>query len=108
GGEIDDIKREIEENRGKIEEAIRSADGKNTNYYGPNKPDNDSLTEGDLWFEVIEGEYVKTWRYDGESWQIILDMADKEIEELANEANERAEAAHERATDSPNNSQEAV
>src|SRR5699024_4523386 len=108
GGEIDDIKREIEENRGKTEEAIRSADGKNTNYYGPNKPDNDSLTEGDLWFEVIEGEYVKTWRYDGESWQIILDMADKEIEEIANEANERAEEAHERATDSLKNSEEAV
>ena len=108
GGEIDDIKREIEENRGKTEEAIRSADGKNTNYYGPNKPDNDSLTEGDLWFEVIEGEYVKTWRYDGESWQIILDMADKEIEELAEEAHERAEEAHERATDSLKNSEEAV
>src|SRR5699024_2881606 len=71
-------------------------------------PDNDSLTEGDLWFEVIEGEYVKTWRYDGESWQIILDMGDKEIEEIANEANERAEEAHERATDSLKNSEEAV
>lgn len=89
---IDRVEKEVEDVRNEANKAITSANGKNTTYYGPAEPTG-KLVKGDTWFRVVDGQYTRTYRYDGIEWKLILDMADKEVEELADSAKKRADEA---------------
>lgn len=110
GTMFDNVQKQISDSEAnqnkKIQRAIESADGKNTNYYGPDEPNVDAK-KGDLWFKVVDGVYTRTYRYDGSDWVIINDMADKENEELANAAKDRANEAYDRASRGIEDAQEA-
>ncbi|MFD1416797.1 phage tail spike protein [Oceanobacillus jeddahense] len=102
----------IGENMNKIDqktnEAIRAANGKNTIYYGPDEPIGDNLIKGDMWFRIVDGEYTRTYIYDGVQWQLSIDMESKEAKETANEARNRANDANEKANLATNNANEAI
>ena len=58
--------------KGSINSILTSASGNNKNYYGPDEPPTDGLSENDLWFkEVAEGE-VDLYRFDGTQWILIM------------------------------------
>ena len=58
--------------KGSINSILTSASGNNKNYYGPDEPPTDGLSENDLWFkEVAEGE-VDLYRFDGTQWVLIM------------------------------------
>lgn len=102
----------IGENMNKIEqksnEAIRAANGKNTIYYGPDEPTGDHLIKGDMWFRIVDGEYTRTYIYDGVQWQLIIDMESKEAKETAAEARNRAEEAVGKADLATSNANDAI
>src|SRR5699024_9695024 len=92
---IDAIERKVEQAENNANQAIVSANGKNTTYYGPDEPS--SAQKGDLWFKVIDGQYHKTYRFDGIDWQEILDMDSAEAKAEAQQAKDRADEAVNRA-----------
>ncbi|WP_040981096.1 phage tail spike protein [Oceanobacillus jeddahense] len=102
----------IGENMNKIDqksnEAIRAANGKNTIYYGPDEPAGDHLIKGDMWFRIVDGEYTRTYIYDGVQWQLSIDMESKEAKETAAEARNRANDANEKANLATENANEAI
>jgi phage minor structural protein len=51
--------------------AIVQANGKNKTFYSTDEPSGD-LLEGDLWFEIVNGQFTKMHRYDGTMWQLIV------------------------------------
>ncbi|MCF3941562.1 phage tail spike protein [Oceanobacillus alkalisoli] len=108
---IDDRTNDINDKIDEIEkdhnESIKRIDGKNTIYYGPDEPTGD-LVEGDLWFKVVDGEYVETYRYDGIQWQLIVSADVKDIEEKANKAHERANDAVDRADKATEDANKAI
>lgn len=58
--------------KGSINAILTSASGNNKNYYGPDEPPADGLSENDLWFkEVAEGE-VDLYRFDGTQWVLVM------------------------------------
>ena len=104
---VNDINDKIRDINEKVNESIKTADGKNTIYYGPDEPTGD-LVEGDLWFRVVDGEYTRTYRYDGIQWQLIVSADVKDIEETANNARNRANEAVENANIATRNATEAI
>lgn len=93
---IDAIERKVEQAQTSANQAIVSANGKNTTYYGPDEPV-EGMQKGDLWFEVIDGQYTRTYRYDGIEWQLIVDMDSQEAKAEAQQAKDRANEAVNRA-----------
>ncbi|GGN59290.1 phage tail spike protein [Oceanobacillus indicireducens] len=102
-----DINDKIEVIEKDYNESIKRIDGKNTIYYGPDEPTGD-LVEGDLWFRVVDGEYTRTYRYDGIQWQLVVSKEIKDIEETANNARNRANEAVENANIATRNATEAI
>ncbi|MED4242329.1 phage-like protein [Niallia circulans] len=107
---VDKLERKINDRAGIWDNAtkiIDAANGKNKNYYGPIEPVGEFI-EGDLWFKVIDGEYTQTYRWNGEQWQLIVDMDVNVAKEEAAEATERAEDAFKRANEATENAQKAI
>ncbi|MED5101066.1 phage tail spike protein [Niallia circulans] len=107
---LDKLERKINDRAGIWDNAtkiIDAANGKNKNYYGPIEPVGEFM-EGDLWFKVIDGEYTQTYRWNGEQWQLIVDMDVNVAKEEAAEATERAEDAFNRANEATENAQKAI
>ncbi|MEK4825118.1 gp58-like family protein [Niallia sp. FSL W8-0951] len=107
---IDQLERKINDRSGiwdKATKVIDSANGKNKNYYSAVEPTGEFI-EGDLWFKVIDGEYTQTYRWNGEQWQLIVDMDVNVAKEEAAEATERAEDAFNRANEATENAQKAI
>ncbi|MDT7016369.1 phage tail spike protein [Latilactobacillus curvatus] len=87
--------------------AAESANGKNSNYYGPSEPSRP--VDGDLWYKK-NGDKTELWQYDGKSvppgWKLVVDdatgeevrqnvdAAQKEAEEAKKTANESVAAAN--------------
>ncbi len=91
----------------KANEAIQAANGKNKIYWGPDEPTG-NLNEGDVWFKTVDGEYTRTYRYDGVQWQLIVSMDIKEAMDEAQEARNRADEAVANANLATNNALEAI
>ena len=87
-GRIIDRVDEIDKN---ANQAIKSANGKNTIYYGPDEPTTGN--KDDIWFHVVDGEYTRTYRFDGIQWQRVIDKDVADIETVANDAHNRANQA---------------
>ncbi|MEI3596915.1 MULTISPECIES: phage tail spike protein [unclassified Oceanobacillus] len=102
-GRIIDKVDEIDKN---ANQAIRAVNGKNTIYYGPDEPTTGNVD--DIWFRVVDGEYTRTYRYDGIQWQLIVSADVKDIEETANSAHDRADEAVEKANLATSNANEAL
>jgi len=92
----------------KSNEAIRAANGKNTIYYGPDEPQGDRLIKGDIWFRMVDGQYTRTYIYDGIQWQLSIDMESKEAKETAAEARNQAQNAVDKADLATSNAVEAI
>lgn len=103
-----DINNKINEVNQKVDGAIRASNGKNTIYYGPDEPTGDHLIKGDMWFRIVDGEYTRTYIYDGVQWQVSIDMESKEAKETANEARNRAEEANDKANLATSNANDAI
>ncbi|WP_053215602.1 phage tail spike protein [Niallia circulans] len=88
-------------------QAVIAANGKNTNYYGPDEPIG-NLIEGDLWFRLVDNQFTQTYRFDGIQWQLIVDMDVNVAKQEAAEATERAEDAFNRANEATENAQKAI
>ncbi|MEK5052041.1 gp58-like family protein [Niallia sp. FSL K6-0212] len=107
---IDKLERKINDRAGIWDNAtkiIDAANGKNKNYYSPIEPVGEFL-EGDQWFKVIDGEYTQTYIWNGERWQLIVDMDVNVAKQEAAEATERAEDAFNRANEATENAQKAI
>lgn len=102
---LDRVEKEIDDVRDNANKAIISANGKNTTFYGPDEPD--KAKKGDLWFKVVDGEYTRTYRFDGIEWQVIMDMNDKEVEDLVDDAKKVADDAYKQANKAVGDSQKA-
>ncbi len=104
---IDAIEKKVEDVESNANQAIVSANGKNTTYYGPDEPEGD-IKKGDLWFQVIDGEYHRTYRFDGIEWQLITDMDSYEAKQEAGQAKDRADEAYDNANIATENATEAI
>lgn len=102
-----DVVNKITEIQQTANQAITAANGKNTNYWGPDEPVG-NFNEGDLWFRVVDGEYTRTYRYDGIQWQLIVSADVKDIEEIANDARNQADQAVANANLATSNALEAI
>ncbi len=52
------------------EVALKSANGKNTNFYQSDAPDRSLSYKDDTWFQTdADGNIIAIYRYDGEKWQ---------------------------------------
>src|SRR5690606_851065 len=107
-----DVAEKAERAQQTANQAIKTANGKNTIFYGPDEPTNG--IEGDLWFRVVDGEYTRTYRHDGIQWQLVLsvDVRDamdeaQQAKDDAQEAVNRANQATQQATDAINQAQTA-
>lgn len=58
--------------KGSINAILTSASGNNKNYYGPDEPPTDGLSENDLWFKEVGGGDVDLYRFDGTQWVLIM------------------------------------
>ncbi|MED4124158.1 phage tail spike protein [Halalkalibacterium halodurans] len=100
---IDDKIQNVNE---KVNEAIRAANGKNTIFYGPEEPT--GAQEGDLWFKTVDGDYTRTYRFDGVQWQLVVSVDVRDAMQDAKEARNRADEAVEKANLATNNANEAI
>ncbi|MFD1335746.1 phage tail spike protein [Oceanobacillus iheyensis] len=91
----------------KANEAIRAANGKNTIYQGPDEPV-ENLIEGDLWFRTVDGQYTRTYRFDGIEWQLIVSVDAMDAKDTAQEAKNRADQAVANANLATSNAIEAI
>lgn len=89
---IDTIERKVEQAESNANQAIISANGKNTTFYGVDEP-TDGMQLNDIWFEVVDGQYNRTYRYDGIEWQLIVDMDSHEAKAEAQQAKDDAQSA---------------
>lgn len=92
----------------RAEEALTSANGKNTIYWGSSEPVGD-FRKGDTWYQVIGEETVmKFW--NGYEWELFFDPAanKKEVEEAQASAEEAKAAAEQAYIDSTQKAQELV
>lgn len=91
----------------KANEAIRAANGKNTIYQGPDEPV-ENLIEGDLWFRTVDGQYTRTYRFDGIEWQLIISADAMDAKNTAQEAKNKADQAVANANLATSNAIEAI
>lgn len=103
---IEAIEKKVDEAESNANQAIVSANGKNTTYYGPDEPTNPK--KGDLWFKIVDGQYTQTYRFDGIEWQLIMDLESHEAKEEAKAAKESAEEAYKNANLATKNAQDAI
>ncbi|WP_368652362.1 phage tail spike protein [Ornithinibacillus sp. 4-3] len=104
---IDRVEEKVDQAESNANQAIISANGKNKNYYGPDMPTN-NLNEGDTWFQLIDGQYTRTWRYDGIQWQLIIDMDVNDAYEQSQEAKADAQQAVDRANQATEDANQAI
>src|SRR5690625_961850 len=80
-------------------QTLRTADGKNTIYFGLEEPlaTQYPLKKNDIWYRIVEGEFTRTYRYDGVVWELIIDMDSQEAKQEAQQAKDRADDAVNRA-----------
>lgn len=90
-----DVAEKAEQAQQTANQAIKTANGKNTIYYGPDEPTNG--IEGDLWFRVVDGEYTRTYRHDGIQWQLVLSVDVRDAIDEAQQAKDDAQQAVDRA-----------
>lgn len=102
--QIDDLRGELEENKQQTIVAIRSANQRNTNYYGPVHPDEADIDPdiGDLYYWE-NGEETTFFIYteeDGETYwrEVVSTAVNNEIDRRLKEAQEAAEEAQAEAT----------
>ncbi|MFB7301673.1 phage tail spike protein [Heyndrickxia sporothermodurans] len=101
-----DVENKVKQAHQTAQEAVQAANGKNTNFYGPNQPSNPK--KDDLWFKVVDGEYTRTYRFDGIQWQLVVDMEVNSTKEEAKEARESADTAFNTANQASLSAQQAV
>ena len=93
---VADVIEKVEHAEQTANQAIKAANGKNTNFYGPDEPTS-GMIEGDIWFQTIDGQYTRTWRYDGIQWQLVLSIDTKDAYDEAQQAKDDAQQAVDRA-----------
>lgn len=103
---IDEVAEKVVQAESKATQAMISANGKNTNFHGPDEPRNPKT--GDLWFKEVDGEYTGTWQFDGIQWQLIVDPESQYAKELAEEAKNNAQQAVDRADQATADAQQAL
>ncbi|PTY79616.1 hypothetical protein B5V89_05060, partial [Heyndrickxia sporothermodurans] len=102
----DDVENKVKQAHQTAQEAVQAANGKNTNFYGPNQPSNPK--KDDLWFKVVDGEYTRTYRFDGIQWQLVVDMEVNSTKEEAQKARDDAQSAVDRANKATQDAQDAI
>lgn len=105
--DVGNVIERVEQAEQSANQAIRTANGKNTIYYGPDEPTGNH-SDGDLWFRVVDGEYTRTYRFDGIQWQLVVSKDVKDVEEVANTAHNRADEAVANASLATQNATEAI
>ncbi|MFT8362901.1 MAG: phage tail protein, partial [Sporolactobacillus sp.] len=70
--------------------AIVQANGKNRNFYTDEEP-TEGMIAGDIWFEKINGQYLRKYHYDGTQW--ILDVS-ADANDALNKAADALESAN--------------
>lgn len=70
--------------------AIVQANGKNRNFYTDEEP-TEGMIAGDIWFEKINGQYLRKYHYDGTQW--ILDVS-ADANDAMNKAADALESAN--------------
>lgn len=93
---VADVIEKVEHAEQTANQAIKAANGKNTNFYGPDEPTN-GMIEGDIWFQTIDGQYTRTWRYDAIQWQLVLSVDVRDAIDEAQQAKDDAQRAVDRA-----------
>lgn len=97
-------------------QTLRTADGKNTIYFGLEEPlaTEYDLKKNDIWYRIVDGEFTRTYRYDGAVWQLIIDMdshlakiESQQAKDEAQQAVDRANQATQQATNAINQAQSA-
>ncbi|PTY77346.1 hypothetical protein B5V89_14795, partial [Heyndrickxia sporothermodurans] len=101
-----DVENGIKQAHQTAQEAIQAANGKNTNFYGPEQPVNPK--KDDLWFKTVDGEYTRTYRFDGIQWQLVVDMDVNSAKEEAQKARDDAQSAVDRANKATQDAQIAI
>lgn len=71
--------------------ALTAANGKNKIFYGPDEPA--GANKDDVWFKVVDGEYTRTYRFDGIQWQLVVDADVSAADQAAQAAQAAAEEA---------------
>ena len=93
---VDYIKGMVHENNERTVNAIVSANGKNTNYYGPNQPSHPA--EGDLWYKDLGNGDVDLYQYQGGAWVLLtstrdLKIVEKKLQDVKAEFDQKWQAA---------------
>lgn len=78
-----------------VNHVAKSADGKNSNYYGPDEPL--SPVNGDLWYKK-NGDKTELWQYDGKAvppgWKLLVDdSTGEEVKQKVKEVGEETQQA---------------
>ena len=93
---VDYIKGMVHENNERTVNAIVSANGKNTNYYGPNQPSHPA--EGDLWYKDLGNGDVDLYQYQDGAWVLLtstrdLKVVEKKLQDVKAEFDQKWQAA---------------
>src|SRR5690625_4200156 len=91
-------------------QTLRTADGKNTIYFGLDEPlaTEYPLKKNDIWYRIVDGEFTRTYIYDGVVWKLVIDMDSAEAKAEAQQAKDRADDAVERANQASGDAQNAI
>src|SRR5690625_4834888 len=91
-------------------QTLRTADGKNTIYFGLDEPlaTQYPLKKNDIWYRIVDGEFTRTYIYDGVVWQLVIDMDSAEAKAEAQQAKDRADDAVNRANQATGDAQNAI
>src|SRR5690625_4738700 len=91
-------------------QTLRTADGKNTIYFGLEEPlaTQYPLKKNDIWYRIVDGEFTRTYIYDGVVWQLVIDMDSQEAKQEAQQAKERADDAVNRANQATADANKAI
>ena len=101
-----DVARTVDRVKAGVDQAVRdsnfalqSANGKNTNFYGPDEPVNPR--RGDIWFRT-NGDRIEIWIFDTREgvtqwWPLSTDLTQEQMRKEIEEARKQVEEALERA-----------
>src|SRR5690625_3514472 len=91
-------------------QTLRTADGKNTIYFGLEEPlaTQYPLKKNDIWYRIVDGEFTRTYRYDGVVWELIIDMDSAEAKAEAQQAKDIADDAVNRANQATEDANKAI
>ncbi len=93
--------------KARLSDSVSKFDGKTKTYWGPDEP-TEGMSEGDLWFKIVDNDYTRTYRYDGIEWQLIVDMDSQQAKVEAQQAKNRAEEAYDNANIATQNAIESI